>query len=816
MNVDSILARLRADPSFGRHLVHVETLPGSPGEFAAFPEWAHPALREAYAARGVERLYCHQREAVDVAHGAHPGEPARDVCVVTPTASGKTLCYNLPVLDAAIRTEGADRAIYLFPTKALSQDQVAEVTDLLTRVAEIERGLDLRCFTYDGDTPPSIRRSLRDRGNLVVTNPWMLHQGILPNHAKWVDLFRGLRTIVVDEVHTLTGVFGSHVANVLRRLVRVARHYGADPRFIASSATIANPEQHLERLLGRPVAIVSRDGAPRGEKKFAIYNPPLVNAVAGLRANALEETRRLAPHLTGDDHQSLFFVRTRPQVEVLVKYLKDAARHHGRDPERIRGYRGGYLPDLRREIERDLRSGAVKTVVSTNALELGIDVGRLDVAVLVGYPGTVASAWQQAGRAGRRGQPSLALLVARSGAMDQYLAGEPRWLFEATRENATIHADNPVILANQVKCAAFELPFRAPETEPMDAAGRSAFGPRAESLRQVLDYLAEDASLLHRDAGAYHWAAEAYPAQDVSLEGEDCDDVTIVHAETRQVIGLLARPASIVELYAGAIYGHQGDTLQVERFDYPGRRAYVKPVVSDFYTEAQTDTDVRWLREDLRETRSVALPTESEGNGETGSYDLVLGEVDVRTVATIFKKIRFYTRENVGCGEIHLPPEEMLTDGFGLVLSDDVARAVGLAEGSRGGGVRGFASLLKQLAPFFVRCEPSDLGHCVELRSPHFQRTTITLFDRHRDGVGLSEALYRNLGGLLVAAHGVLARCPCAHGCPSCIGPPDEVGSRGKATALALGALLAGRPEEVLRAIGNVGRDRAALDAAAG
>ncbi|MBI3817603.1 MAG: DEAD/DEAH box helicase [Planctomycetes bacterium] len=780
MNVDTLLRRLRANPSFGPFVRHVEELPGADGSYCSFPDWLHPALSRACADRGIDRLYSHQFDALEIAHAR------RDLCISTSTASGKTLCYNLPVLDRAIRTDGAAKAIYLFPTKALAQDQVAELTDLITRVTAIEHGLDLRCFTYDGDTPPGVRRKLRERGNIVVTNPWMLHQGILPNHAKWVDLFRGLEFIVLDEVHTLSGVFGSHVANVLRRLVRIARYYGSNPIFIASSATIGNPREHLARLAGRPVEIIDRESAPRGEKTFLIYNPPLLNAVAGLRASALEEARKLADVVTSDEHQSIFFVRTRPQVEILVKYLKDSARAHGRDADRIRGYRGGYLPDLRRAIERDLRDGTVKTVVSTNALELGIDVGRLDVAVLVGYPGTVASAWQQAGRAGRRSQPSLAILIARSSPMDQYITQEPGYLFHGAREHATINPNNTIILANQLKCAAFELPFHRENPD---------FGAPDADVREILDYLAGDAQLLHLENDTYHWSSEAYPAQDVSLEGEDSDDVTIVDSETRKVLGLLARPASIVELYEGAIYGHQGETYQVERFDYDGRRAYIKPVVTDFYTEAQTDTDVRWLREDKR---SPCAAARFEGNAV---FDIVLGEVHVTTVATMFKKIRFYTRENVGAGEIHLPGEEMLTDAFGLVLAPDAAAAVALNDANRGGGLRGFASLMKQLAPLFIKCEPSDFGHSVELRSPHFGRPAITIFDRHRDGVGLSETLYHCIYDLLAAARAVLNRCDCKFGCPACIGPADEVGSRGKATARALSELLLGNRDAALAAI---------------
>ena len=539
MDTNRLLERLRSEPAFARHLVHVEAIAAAGGEFTNFPEWTHAALLEAYTSRGIARLYTHQREAVELAHAG------ATFVWVTPTASGKTLAYNLPALDAALRTGGAAKALYLFPTKALSQDQVAEVTRALSRV----RGAgELRCFTYDGDTP-AVRRALRERGNVVVTNPWMLHQGILPNHAKWIDLFRGLRYVVLDEVHTLGGVFGSHVANVLRRprprratlrgepnFHRVERHDRQRLRAPAPAHGARRRDRRARRLAAR-------------RKKFAIYNPPLLNAVAGLRGNAPRggaEARR-GPRVVGrgpESHQSIFFVRTRPQVEVLVKYLKDGAREHGRDPELIRGYRGGYLPELRREIERDLRSGVVKTVVSTNALELGIDVGRLDVAVLVGYPGTVASAWQQAGRAGRRGQPSLAVLIARNDAMDQCLATEPRYLFSAAREEVAIDPNNPVILANQIKCAAFELPFRGMNTNN----SAKQYGAPEEDLRDVLDHLAEDAGLLHRDGDSYHWAADAFPAQDVSLEGEDADDVTIVEMETQKVLGVLARPAAIVEI----------------------------------------------------------------------------------------------------------------------------------------------------------------------------------------------------------------------------------------------------------------------------
>ncbi|MEM7308155.1 MAG: DEAD/DEAH box helicase [Planctomycetota bacterium] len=757
--MSALVRALRADPELGPCIERWHTVQARPGRSTELPDALHPDLRRLLAERGLDELHAHQAEAVELALAG------RDVLVATPTASGKTLAYTLPVLQALLETDGAARALWMFPTKALSQDQSTSLNALL---AALDR--DWHSFTYDGDTPPSVRRTLRDRGHVVLTNPWMLHQGILPNHGKWASLFRDLRYVVIDEVHTLSGVFGSSVANVLRRLVRLARHYGGDPRFLLSSATLREPGSHGERLLGRPVSVVTEDAAPAGEKVFALYNPPLLNPVAGMRANALEEARRLARHVVGPSHQTIFFCNRRTSVEVLTRYLKESAHDLGLRPEEIRGYRGGYLPLLRREIESGLRDGSVRVVVSTNALELGIDVGRLDVAVLVGYPGSQAAFWQRAGRVGRRGGTSLAVLIARSDPVDQFLARHPEHLFGAPRETLGIDPDNLVILSEQLKCAAFELPFRAG-----DDGAPGDFG-RSPHLAGILDYLSEESGFLHRRSDTWYWMADAYPAQDVTLFGNEPDNVLVFDAESDKAIGEIDREGSITTVHDGAIYQVEGETWKVETFDYENRRAYARRVKSDYFTEAETDTDVRVLR--LEEKRARA-----RGGSDDEDYAVYRGEVHVTTVATLYKKIRFYTRESVGAEDIHLPPEELDTEAFSLTLSPASAEELGLAGGDRAAGWRGVGRLLRRVAPLFLRCQPSDLGLSTEIRSRHFGRPALHLYDRVMGGVGLSGALFRDHRDVLAAALEVVAACACERGCPGCVGTVEEVGPRGKATA---------------------------------
>lgn len=797
--VDDVIGALTADPELGPRFVHWHDQPARPGRTAPLPAGLDARLLRVLAERGLGELYEHQARAIDAVLAG------RDVLIATPTASGKTLCYSVPIVQALLASGGAARALCLYPTKALSQDQSAGLSSLFQAIGE-----PWHAATYDGDTPPTVRRTLRDRGHVVLTNPWMLHAGILPNHAKWSELFRSLELVVVDEVHTLSGVFGSHVANVLRRLVRICAHYGSTPRFVLSSATIPAAAEHVRGLIGRDALVVSEDASPAGRRVFGVYDPPMLDPVAGLRANALEEARRIAKHVCGPNHQAIVFANRRTAVEVLTRYLKEAAPELGLRPDEIRGYRGGYLPNLRREIEAGLRDGAVKVVVATNALELGIDVGRLDVCVLVGYPGSSASFWQRAGRVGRRGGSSLVVLIARSDPVDQYLAQHPSRLFEAPRERLGLDPGNLVVLSEQLKCAAFELPFRRGVDDP-------GFRGIAH-VEDVLDYLTEESGLLLERGGTWYWTADAYPAENVSLVGNEPDNVEILDGETKKAIGEIDREGSITTVYEGAIYHVEGETWIVERFDYANRKAWVRRIESDYFTEPATDTEVRVVRLETKLARSradapvadpVAPPEAPAPEDDPGSrafalaedddedYALYCGEVHVKTLATDFKKVRYYTRENLGVDDIHLPPEELDTQAVVLTLSNRTAAELGLVGGDRGSAWRGAGQLLRRVAPLFLRCQPSDLGLSTQVRSPHFRRPTITVWERVQGGVGLSELFGRAHREILDAAREVALGCACSLGCPGCVGTVAEVGPLGKELGLRILTHLAGGPAPV-------------------
>jgi DEAD/DEAH box helicase domain-containing protein len=744
-----VIRRLRDEPRYSDNVVEWRTIPPRPAAFEDYPDWVHPELRSALQGYKFERLYTHQRRAADLAHAG------KSVCVVTPTASGKTLCYNLPVLDGIVRKTGA-RALYLFPTKALSQDQVAELNGVVERLPE-----GVRAYTYDGDTPASTRAVLRESGEIIVTNPYMLHAGILPNHVKWTDLFSGLEYVVLDELHAYRGVFGSHVANVIRRLRRIAAHYGADPVFLTCSATIRNPAEHAERLLGGPVELVGESGAATGERHFVLYNPPVVNRDLGLRANALEEVRRLSELFAGGAAQAIYFVRSRQMVEVLTKYLKDRNRDRGLDLDSVCAYRGGYLPRLRRQIERGLRSGEIHEVVSTNALELGVDIGSLDISVLTGYPGTLASTMQQAGRAGRRAGTSLAVLVCKSTAMDQYIAAHPEYVLDRPQESAVVDPDNLIIFVNHLKCAAFELPF----------AEGDRFGDNPIT-GDVLEYLTREARILHKAGGRYHWMAEAYPAEEVSLSAADVDYFVVIDEERNVVMAQVDRADAMTQIHEGAIYGHQGEQFLISRLDYDDRRAYAKRINPDYFTEAEVDTDVRVIHADDRR----------KGLGG-GGFELHRGEVGVKTLATVFKKIKFYTRENVGAGEIGLPPEEMETTAVWMLLEPETSIELGLHDPRHAGGWVGLAYLLRHLLPVYLGCNVTDVRGKAEIRSAEFERPSLFLFDNAPGGVGLAEKIFELWPTLLESAKETLERCPCAAGCPACVGPAPRVGSLGKTVA---------------------------------
>jgi DEAD/DEAH box helicase domain-containing protein len=730
--------------------------PARPGEFADFPASLAEPLKQALAARGIGQLYSHQAAAMEHA------EAGRNVVVVTPTASGKTLCYNLPVLNRLIAEPGA-RAMYLFPTKALAEDQLHELQAALDSSGMDAAGSGIRAFTYDGDTPQDARRAIRERANVVLTNPDMLHSGILPHHTKWAKAFENLRYIVIDELHYYRGVYGSHLANLLRRMKRICEFYGSSPQFICCSATIANPKELAESLTGLPFELVDNNGAPAGEKYVVFYNPPVVNRALGIRRGYLNETRRIARELLDRGQQTLVFANSRLATEVLLTYLKDDHQPGARQ-ESVRGYRGGYLPKERREIERKLRDGELRAVVATNALELGIDIGSLDAVVMAGYPGTIASTWQRAGRAGRRQTASLAVLVASSAPLDQYIIEHPEYFFERPPEHARINPDNLEILLNHLKCAAFELPIRDGET----------FGPHG--VADLCRFL-EDLKLLHHSGGpsqgAWHWTSDTYPADAVSLRSISSDNFVVVEITgDHQVIAEVAFTGALTTLHEKAIYLHEARQYQVERFDYEGRKAYVRRVDSDYFTDAIDYTQVK----ELEEFESSPV------NGAKSAH----GDVRLNRQIVGFKKIKFYSMENVGAGNLSMPEQEMHTTAFWLHFpAAFLAKFADLTPAERQGGLVGLSALLRTVGALHVMCDPRDLGISIteDIAGATFE-PNLYLYDNYPGGIGQSSALFRLTPRLLDGALKILTACACDSGCPGCVGPIGEVGERGKEVAL--------------------------------
>jgi DEAD/DEAH box helicase domain-containing protein len=748
LNLQQLLGQLQGRADFMRHVTLWHTIGPTPARTVSFPDELDTRLSAALKGQGVEELYVHQRQAWDHAR------LRRDQVVVTPTASGKTLCYNLPVLQSCLEDPQA-RALYLFPTKALSQDQMNELHGLISAMEA-----DIKTFTFDGDTPAAARKTIRSSGHIVVTNPDMLHQGILPHHTAWVKLFENLHFVVIDELHHYRGVFGSHVANVIRRLRRICSFYGSNPTFICCSATIANPENHAQRLLGRGTALVDENGAPRGTKHLIFYNPPVVNAELGIRRSVIKEAVRIAKPFLETGVQVILFGRSRVRVELLLTYLRRAMQQLKRPVSRVRGYRGGYLPNERRAIERGLRSGEVLAVASTNALELGIDIGQLDVCIMAGYAGTVASTWQQAGRAGRRRGESVAILVASSAPLDQYVIEHPEFFLESTPEQAIIDPENLAILLSHLKCAAFELPFAEGEAFASSGTG------------EMLEYLRENRILTH-SGDKYHWMADTYPAEDVSLRSAVIENVVIVDTTSgREVIGETDLLSAQLLLHDDAIYLHQGVQYHVDRLDWERKEAYVHKVSVDYYTDAQLKSEIHAL--DTIESAAVVCGKRAHG------------EIGLITKATMFKKIKLHTHENLGAGRIHLPELEHHTTSYWFEIMPELEASLHGRGLSLGDGLKGLAHLMGQVAPLFVMCDPADVRAVPMVRSPFTGTPALFLYDTYPGGVGFSRRLYDLHALLLEAAAERVGHCSCPHGCPSCVGSALESGDLGKRSTVAL------------------------------
>lgn len=870
MSLLSLLSHWKAEPTIFGNVSAWRTLPSSQAQYVPIPSDLHPEITQVLVSSGIQSLYSHQAEAWEIVRSG------KNPVIVTGTASGKTLCYNLPVLDRLLNDPEA-RALYLFPTKALSQDQLdnlKELRSISARLAANELGgifadhtepansanllSDLPFSVYDGDTPAHARPGIRTNARLVITNPDMLHTGILPHHTRWVEFLSNLQFVVIDEVHAYRGVFGSHVANVIRRLKRVARFYGAAPQFILTSATIANPEELAERLIEEPVVLVDGDGSARGTRHFVLYNPPLVDRELGIRRSALLESVRLAQDLLQYDVQTIIFGRARRTVELILTYLrqsdlppsssglKTTGHNHHRLPDSVRGYRSGYLPGMRREIERGLRQGEVRAVVATNALELGIDIGGMGASVLAGYPGTIAATWQQAGRAGRGSEASLAVLVTTASPLDQFLAKHPEYFFDRSPEHALINPDNLLILLAHLRCASFELPFWS---------GESFGNVPAEQLSEFLEFLREEGQV-HRSGDKYFWMSDRYPAESLSLRSASSQRVLIQvpDEETWITIGEVDTESAPWMVHPEAIYMHEAQTYLVESLDLDLHQARMRPAEVDYYTEPRSETTVQLL--EIFEESPVPGAIKRQG------------EINVTTQTVGFRKVRWFTHEQMGLGDLSLPPTDLQTTGYWIALSEETVAALrdqglwtndpnrygpnwegikaqarardgyrcqvcGIPEEGRAhdvhhkipfrtfasyeqanqlhnlitlcpgchrrveaavrmrSGLSGVGYALGNLAPFFLMCDTRDLGVHSDPSSPLAEGgPAVVIFDRVPAGIGFSQRLYEFHAELIQQAYELVSNCECIDGCPSCVGPAGENGVGGKKEALALLAKL--------------------------
>lgn len=740
MDFSRFLKQLRNSYEYAGQVAHVERIEPREARHDDVEGGLEPVIAEALKAEGIDRLWTHQSAAISATRrGEH-------VVVVTSTSSGKTLCYQVPTFEALLSLPDAT-ALYLFPTKALAQDQARG----LERFGEHRSELATISGTYDGDTPPDLRRKLREEGRIILTNPDMLHSGVLPNHPRWGRFFQNLKYVIIDEVHAYRGIFGSHVGNVLRRLTRICAHYGASPRFICCSATVANPKEHAEALVGQPMTLVDDDGSPKGRKQFIFWNPPFLEGSITDRRSPNTEARWIMTQLLQARVQTIAFVRARTTAELIYRYCQDdLSRVSPNLANVIRAYRGGYLPTERREIERQLFEGELLGVVSTNALELGIDIGGLDAALIVGYPGTIASMWQQSGRAGRSAEESIAVYIAQNSPVDQFLMNTPGYFFAQSPEHAIIDPTNPHIAIGHLRCALRELPVQNGEGE--------LFGEFTGALLGILEEERQACQL----NGEWYYNQSGYPAADVSLRNIN-DKIYTVIEETMdgpKVIGTLDEVSSFFQLHTHAVYMHNAQTYFVDQLDVDRKIAHVSQQGLDYYTQAVDETKIK------------VNDTETEQSWRISRT--CFGEVLVTTVVIMFKKVKFEDRDSIGWENLDLPEIKLDTAGFWIIPPRDALRLCRKHGRVPMEGLKGIANVMAEVSPLFAMCDPKDIGTTID--SSNTGSPTVYLYDRYPGGIGFSEKLFEMVEEVVTACWMAVSECPCEDGCPSCVGapaPPD-------------------------------------------
>lgn len=834
-----ILDIWKRDPSINENIRHWHVDSACPAQYLPFPVDLHPDLSRLLKRKGIESLYSHQMASWQMI------QSKKNTVVVTGTASGKSLCYHLPIMDTCLRNT-TTRALCIYPTKALTQDQQKILKGYQAVLREGNPSAEVNSEIYDGDTPAHTRSTIRSNTNIILTNPDMLHLSILPHHTVWAEFFRNLRFIVIDEMHVYRGVFGAHMANIIRRFKRIAAFYGAYPQFILTTATIANPVELAEKIIEQPVECINQDGAPKGARHFLFYNPPIIQKDVGARKSASSECIRLTSDLQDYQIQTIIFTRARRSVELMLRNLR---QHIKGDVGQIRGYRSGYLPSERRRIEKDLREAQAKVVVSTNALELGIDIGGMDAALLVGYPGSIAATRQQAGRAGRRNATSLAIFIASADPLDQYLIQHPEFILGKNPEQALVDPDNLLILLQHLRCAIFELPFQEHES----------YGSVASSLLSEIFTLLQSSGELHLSRGKFFWTADQYPASRVSLRTSSPDRIYLQtpSGEGLATVGEVDQTSALWMVHPGAIYLHEGTSYEVIELDFEQHSALIKQSETDFYTEP--------LRKTILQNISTIQTSTLRGG------DKSFGEVLVETKTVGFRRIRWHNNEVLGQEELDLPPSQLRTTAYWMAFSEELVQTLrkeglwtndpnnygpdwtrqrnlarkrdqytcqmcGVIEGSESlhvhhktpfrsfqsyiyanqlenlislcaschkkaeeavrmrSGLAGLAYLLYHLAPLFVMCDINDLGVDFNPQSPLADGCpAFCIYDQIPAGIGLSKRLYEIDDQLIRNALEVIENCPCENGCPACVGPAGENGTGGKQETLAILSLLCGK-----------------------